>query len=212
MQELIVFAHGMVNFSHNRTEKDLGEKEAQERLIRNQIGSHYSFLGAFDDSGNFAFRTEHSPARLKADVLAVLNLEYRVKGAVIVERCRTQKVLGDVTKLCSQMYSEQFDSRNYLAWKDLQPWRLGIVFVEELYEKHMSYVEELLNLQDEHVEILSLQDGFVGLLKFDPLKPRIPWGEPAKTVEGVLASLGAKWLATGRSARTVSGVLRKFSH
>ena len=188
MQELIVFAHGMVNFSHNRTEQDLGEKEAQERLIRNQVGSHHSFLGAFDDSGNFAFRTEHSSARLKTDVLAVLNLEYRVKGAVVVERCRTQKVLGDVTKLCSQMYSEHFGSRNYLAWKESQPWRLGIVFVEELYEKHISYVKELLNLQDERVEILSLQDGFVGLLKFDPPKPRIPWGEPAKTVEGVLAA------------------------
>ena len=108
MQELIVFAHGMVNFSHNRTERDLGEKEAQERLIRKQVGFHHSFLGAFDDPGNFAFRTEHDPARLKVDILAVLNLEYKVKGAVVVERYRTKKVLGDVTKLCSQIYSEHF--------------------------------------------------------------------------------------------------------
>ena len=212
MQELIVFAHGMVNFSHNRNERDLGEKEAQERLIRNQVGSHHSFLGAFDDSGNFAFRTEHDPARLKADILAVLNLEYKVKGAVVVERYRTKNVLGDVTKLCSQIYSEHFRTQDYLVVKDCQPWRLGMVFVEALYEKHISYVEELINFQDDRVEILSLQDGFVGLLKFDPAKPRIPWGEPAKTVEEILGSIGAKWLATGRSARTVRGVLRKFSH
>jgi hypothetical protein len=212
MQELIVFVHGMVNFSHNRTKQDVAEKEAQERLIRDQVGSHHSFLGAFDDSGNFAFRTEYEPVRLKADVLAILNQEYKVKGAVVVERCRTQKVLRDVTKLCSQMYSKDGVSGNCLVWKDSQPWRLGMVFVEELYEKHISYIEELVNLQDDLIEILTLQDGFVGLLKFDPETPRIPWGEPAKTVEKILASLGAKWLATGRSARTVNGVLRKFSH
>lgn len=181
-------------------------------MIQKQVGPHHSFLGAFDDSGNFAFRTKHGPTRLKTNVLAALNLEYNVKGAVIVEKCRTEKVLGDITNLCSQVYSNHFEARSYLVWKDCQPWRLGMVFVEELYEKRISYVEELLNFQDDRVEILSLQDGFVGLLKFDPLKPRIPWGEPAKTVEGVLASLGAKWLATGRSARTVRGVLGKFSH
>ena len=210
MQELIVFAHGIVNFSHNRTERDVGEKEAQERLIRDQVGSQHSFLGAFDDSGNFAFRTEHDSARLKTDVLAVLNREYRVKGAVVVERYRTQKVLGDVTNLCNQIYSDHCGVQNYLVWKEYQPWRVGMVFVGELYEKRSAI--ELINFQDDHVEILSLQDGFVGLLKFDPKKPRIPWGEPAKSVEATLASLGAKWLATGRSARTVRGVLRKFSH
>ena len=206
-----MFVHGMVNFSHNRTKRNAGEKDAQERLIREKGSSHHNFLGAFDDSGNFAFRTEHDPARLKADLLAVLNLEYKVKGAVVVERHRTQKVLGDVTKLCNQIYSGHFRIQDYLVLKDCQPWRLGFVFVEELYEKHISYVEELINLEDDRVEILSLPDGYIGLLKFDPEKPRIPWGEPAKTVEEVLASLGAKWLATGRSARTVRGVLRKFS-
>jgi hypothetical protein len=181
-------------------------------LIREEGGSHHDFLGAFDDSGNFAFRTEYGPARLKADILAILNLEYEVKGAVVVERHRTQKVLGGVTKLCSQIYSEQFRTQDYLVLKDCQPWRLGMVFVEELYEKHISYIEELINFRDDRVEILSLQDGFVGLLKFDPANPRIPWGVAAKTVEETLASIGAKWLATGRSARTVRGVLRKFSH
>lgn len=176
MRELILFVHGMVNFSHNRTKQDAGEKKAQERLIREEGGSHHNFLGAFDDSGNVAFRTEHDPARLKADILAVLNLEYKVKGAVVVERHRTQEVLGDVTKLCSQIYSNHFRTREYLVLKDCQPWRLGMVFVEELYEGHISYVEELVNFRDGRVEILSLQDGFVGRLKFDSVKPRIPWG------------------------------------
>ncbi len=143
MRELIVFVHGMANFSHNRTKRGVGEKEAQERLIREQVGSCHSFLGAFDDSGNFAFCTEHDPARLKTDILAVLNLEYKVKGAVVVEKCRTQKVLVDVTKLCSQIYSAHFDLRDYLVWENCQPWRLGMVFVEELYEKRISYVEEI---------------------------------------------------------------------
>ncbi len=87
-----------------------------------------------------------------------------------------------------------------------------MVFVEELYERHIGYVEELINLRDDDVEILSLQDELVGLLKFDPTQPRIPWSVPARAIEDTLASIGAKWLATGRSARTVRGVLRKFSH
>lgn len=212
MRELIVFVHGMANFSHNRTPRGIGEKEAQERLIQEQLGSRHNFLGAFDDSGNFAFLTEHDPVQLKTDVLGVLNMEYKVKGAVIVERYRAAQIFGDVAKLCGQIYGKQFQARNYLVWKDNQPWRLGMVFVEELYEKRVRYVEELTNCQDARVEILSLQDGFIGLLKFDPKKPRIPWGVPAQIVEDVLAGLGAKWLATGRSARTIRGVLRKFSH
>lgn len=53
MRELIVFVHGMVNFSHNRTKLDIGEKEAQERLIQEKLGFHYNFRGAFDDSRQF---------------------------------------------------------------------------------------------------------------------------------------------------------------
>ena len=97
MQELIVFVHVMVNFSHNRTKRNAGEKEAQERLIREEGSSRHDFLGAFDDSGNFAFRTEHDSIQLKADVLTVLSREYKVKGAVVVERNRTHRVLGDLT-------------------------------------------------------------------------------------------------------------------
>lgn len=212
MRELIMFVHGMVNFSHNRTKRSIGEKEAQERLIREDGGSHHNFLGAFDASGNFAFRTGHDPSRLRADILAILNREYEIKGAVVVERHRTQKVLGDVMQLCRQLYREHFRSQDFLVLKNGQRWRLGMVFVEELYERHIGYVEELINLRDDDVEILSLQDGLVGLLKFDPAKPRIPWGVPARAVEDTLASMGAKWLATGRSARTVRGVLRKFSY
>ncbi|WP_447859929.1 hypothetical protein [Nitrospira calida] len=78
----------MVNFSHNRTKLDIGEKEAQERLIQEKLGSHHNFIGAFDDSGNFAFLTERDPMQLKTDVLAVLNTAYKVKEAVVVERCR----------------------------------------------------------------------------------------------------------------------------
>lgn len=211
MRELIVFVHGMVNFSHNRTKKDVGEKDAQERLIRKEVCSRHNFLGAFDDSGNFAFLTEYDPVQLKLDVLAALNMEYKVKGAVVIERYRVEQVLRDVDKLCGQIYGEQFRAQDNLVWKDYQPWRLGMVFVQELYDKRSSYLEELVNFHDARVEILSLQDGFIGLLKLDPRKPRIPWGEPAQTVAGVLAGLGAEWLASGRSARTIRGVLRKFT-
>jgi hypothetical protein len=34
MRELILLAHGMVNFAHTRTKSDVGEKDFQERLIR----------------------------------------------------------------------------------------------------------------------------------------------------------------------------------
>ena len=211
MQELIVFVHGMVNFSHNRTAGIFREKEAQERLIYKQIGSRHNFLGAFDDSGNYAFRTMYPPVELKAEVLGTLSKEYRVKGAVVVERASAEEALASLDALCDQIYQEQFRARDNLVLKELMPWRLGVVFVQELYDVKVSFVKELADLEDEHLEILSVQHGIVGVLKLDPKKPRIPWGEPALTVEGVLAKSGANWLATGRSARTVRGVLRKFS-
>lgn len=200
----------MANFSHNRTKEDIGEKEAQEQLIWKQIGSNHDFLGAFDDSGNFAFLTEHSPIQLKMDVLKALDMEYEVKGAVAVERDRLKEFLDSLVKLCRQIYGEQFRASDYLVWKDYQSWRLGRVFMQELYDRRISSIEEILNFQNAREEILTLQDGIIGVLKCDPKKPRIPWGEPAQTVEGILAKIGAKWRATGRSARTVRGVLTKF--
>lgn len=51
MMELVAFAHGMANFAHNR-----GTKDEQGALIREELsGPSCEFLGAFDDSGNFAF-------------------------------------------------------------------------------------------------------------------------------------------------------------
>lgn len=161
--------------------------------------------------GNFAFLTEHNSMQLKTDVLAALNTAYEVKGAVVVERYRVEEAFEAVAKLCRQIYGEEFRPRSYLVRKDCQPWRLGMVLVQELYDKRISCVEEITNCHDARIEVLALHDGFIGLLKFDPKKPRVPWGEPAQTVEGILARRGDKWLATGRSARTIRGILRKFS-
>lgn len=210
MRELVVFVHGMANFSHNRTQGGIGEKGAQERLIRKQLGSNHTFLGAFDDSGNFAFLTEKNPIQLKVDVLKALNMEYEVKGAVTVERDRLQGSLDNLVTLCRQIYGEQFQASDNLVWKAHQPWRLGMVFVQELYDKRIGTMEGLHTVPGARTELLTVQEGIIGVLKFDPKRPRIPWGEPAQTVECILARIDAKWRATGRSARTVRGVLTKF--
>ena len=78
--ELIVFAHGMANFAHNRV-----SKKYQEQLVRAQIGARHKFLGAFDDSGNFAFVTLYSASTLQADILAALRQKCKVKGAVVID-------------------------------------------------------------------------------------------------------------------------------
>lgn len=210
MQELVVFVHGMANFSHNRVVGSSNEKEAQERLIRERLGQRHQFLGAFDDSGNYGFRTIHSPAELKAEILEALGSEYRVKGAVVAERASIAETLDSLDILCGKIYRGQFQDKDNLVLKDLNPWRLGLVFVQEMHDARIGYVPELLELECEHVEVLTVQEGIVGVLKFDPKKPRIPWGRPAKVVEDARSGLGATWLATARSAGTVRGVLRRF--
>lgn len=56
------------------------------------------------------------------------------------------------------------DPVNYLVRKDCQPWRLGMVFVQELYDERIGCVEEITNCHDARIEVLSLHDGFIGLL------------------------------------------------
>ena len=121
------------------------------------------------------------------------------------------EALASLGALCNQIYQEQFRTTDNLVLKELMPWRLGVVFVQELYDARISFVKELADLEDEQLEILSVQNGIVGVLKMDPKKPRIPWGEAAKTVQATLAPLGGYYRATDRSARTVRGVLQRFT-
>ncbi len=55
----------------------------------------------------------------------------------------------------------------------------------------------------ESVKVLTVASGIFGVLKHDPLRPRIPWGVPAKVIADATGLL-----ATARSARTVRGLLR----
>jgi hypothetical protein len=80
MQELIVFAHGMANFSHLRV-----KKKDQETLIRKHLGRH-SFCGAFDDSGNLAFLTPHGPR-----CAAVFQKSLRRHNPALMARGKTQE-------------------------------------------------------------------------------------------------------------------------
>ena len=103
MRELIVFAHGMANFAHKR-----GTKEDQERLIRTQPSARHKFLGAFDDSGNFAFVTLGDSGDLQAKVLAALKRQYEVKGVVVIERARADQALAALERIARVRYGDNF--------------------------------------------------------------------------------------------------------
>ncbi|MFQ5828276.1 MAG: hypothetical protein ACE5JD_03855 [Candidatus Methylomirabilia bacterium] len=204
MQELIAFAHGMGNFAHNR-----GTKEEQERLIRDHPDAGHRFLGAFDDSGNFAFATSRDMEELQADVLAALNVKYEVEGVVIIAREGAARALATLEGIARSRYGSKFRLRDYAVSKECKRWRLGFVFIDQEAGLSSVSIDELESLSNEDVEVLSVHEGIVGVLKFDQGK-RIPWGEPAGTVAGLLGRMTPRLLATGRSARTVRGVLRKF--
>lgn len=205
MQELIAFARGMANFAHNR-----GTKKNQERLMRDQLSARHKFLGAFDDSGNFAFVTLRNSRELQADVLAALNLDYKVEGVVIINRAQAAEALAVLETIAKARYGDKFHARDYTVWKDGKRWRPGLVFMDQ--EARLdSASKDLHRVHDRHMEVLSVQGGIIGVLKFDPKKPRIPWGQPAGIVTRAVAGGTSRVVATGRSARMVRGVLSVFS-
>ncbi len=207
MPELIVFVHGMANFAHNRV-----SKKCQEQLVCAQIGARHKFIGAFDDSGNFAFVTPHSSSTLQADILAALRQRCDVKGAVVIDRTRVANALSDLENIARAKYGNRFQAWDYTVWKNSERWKLGFVFLDMGTGLNLASTSQLLGFQNTHMEVLSVQGNIVGVLKFDPEKPRVPWGVPASDVASVVAGGTSSLVATGRSARTIRGILRIFQH
>lgn len=207
MPELIVFAHGMANFSRNR-----GSKKCQEQLIHNQVGARHTFLGAFDDSGNFAFVTPQSSSALQTDILTALRQKYCVKGVVVIDRANVTNALSDLENTARAKYGNGFQDWDYTVWKNDDRWKLGFVFLDMGTGLNLASTNRLHGFQNAHMEVLSVQGNIVGVLKLDPKTPRVPWGVPAKSVACVAAGGTSNLVATGRSARTVRGVLCAFQH
>jgi hypothetical protein len=204
LRELVVFAHGMANFAHNRD-----TKAAQEDLIRAALADRHQFLGTFEDSGNFAFVTAAVRHQLETDVMRALNTRYRVQGVVTVERARLADELAALEELAKAKYGEQFRTSDYGVETRSGRWRLGLVFIKSGGATDADRGGEGLRhegLKDGQVEVLRAHGGIVGVLKFDPKRPRIPWGVPARIVSDTMNAT----IATARSARTVRGVLRKY--
>jgi hypothetical protein len=209
MGDLVVFVHGMGTFETRRIKKN-----DQAELICKPLGRH-RFRGIFDDSGNFAFSTSHSPEKLQSDILEALkrHLEGKkqkpVKGLVVINRESLEKALSELKAIAANKYKKSFQERNYTVCKNGVRWRLGFVFLDMEKGSKCTFASQVYDLND-CMEVLSVQEDMIGMLKFNPKKPRIPWGVPSEKVASFLGKVKSNVVATGRSARTVCGVLRVF--
>ncbi len=205
MREVIAFAHGMSNFGHNR-----GTMLEQEALLRNSLRGNYSMLRIHLATGNYAVRTCLPVSELKLGLHQGLNKNYRVKEIMVVDRVDLVEALAVFQAECRNRYPDGFSESDLKVGKEQTRRRLGLVFVQHLYDVRAKYLEGFLEIVDKRIKVLGLHAGIVGLLKFDPITPRIPWGAAASFVEKFLKSDGQSGLATARSAQTVRGVLRLF--
>jgi hypothetical protein len=123
--ELVVFAHGMGNFGHNR-----GTKVEQERLLESRVDVRHSFLGVFDDSGNYAFISCLGADSVREDVLVALNEKYDVSGVVVVDRASCSAALEEVERVARKRYGRFFEGSDYSVHKPSGLWRVGLVFTD----------------------------------------------------------------------------------
>jgi hypothetical protein len=206
--DLMAFVHGMANFAHNR-----GTTAEQENLVRRDISLRDGFLGAFDDSGNYAFIGMFDASSVQRAVLAALSVRYRVKGVVVVGRSSCAGALEEVERAAIDRYGSCFDRSSYAVHDAAGCWRLGSVFVEAIWSAVKGVRARFLELETPRVRVLTARAGIIGVLKYDQGK-RIPWGYPADVIARFLTdAAGDKVpmpLCTGRSARTIRGALRLF--
>jgi hypothetical protein len=203
--EVVVFAHGMANFGHNR-----GVKSAQESLLRDRLDSRHELLGIFDDSGNYAFRSVLSPELLRGDVLRALRGTYDIRDVIIVPRSLCLVALRELEQIARGRYGSSFNEADYAVHLDSKRWRLGLVFIDAGSPVGSETLNQLCQHEDQTLRVLSARCGVVGVLKYDQGPKRIPWGAPALSVAKVLERANYGPIATGRSARTVRGILRSF--
>ncbi len=205
MRGVIAFAHGMSNFGHNR-----GTMLEQEELLRNSLRGNYGTLKTHLATGNYVITTSLSVCKVKLRVHQGLNEKYRVKEVIVVERSDLVGAVAVLETECRNRYPDDFSESDLKVGVGQARWRFGFVFSQHLYDVRPNYLEGLLECFDKRIKVLGLHAGVVGLLKFDPMTPRIPWGVVASFVEKLLKSNGQPGLATARSAQTIRGVLRLF--
>jgi len=195
----------MANFAHNRR-----TKADQERLLRERLDSQHDFRGAFDDSGNFAFASRLGQESLRADVLAALRTEFKVKWVMVVARTTCTVALQELERIAFDSYGSRFLPANYAVNLHSRRWRLGLVFVNAVAPLEREASSRLRRIREDDLKVLNVRDLMVGVLKYDQGR-RIPWGVPAGYVERALGASRRESLATGRSAKTVRGALGLFS-
>lgn len=195
--EIGVFVHGMANFATNR-----GTKVEQERLPKDRLPQDCGFLGAYDDSGNYAFRGAVTGDALTACLLAALRERYTTRGAIALSRASSALALLALETEARRRFGSALDLRDYSVVVDSRRWRLGFVLLEPSGVTG-AFSNPLLSVEDAALRVLTISTVGVGILKYDE-GPRIPWGEPAGHIARLICT-SAPPLATGRSARTVRG-------
>jgi len=200
-----VFAYGLNSFGTANITKN--EQEAICQSLHN-----HTFHSCFDKSGNYIFTTSQGVAQLKTDVCSALS-QYLIstsqkplKGTVVVDRNVVEDALIALKDATNRKFGNQFDRSKWTVRKNGERWRPGCVYLDLAAPLSPNVIDQLLAFRNRELEVLYLHQNVVGVLKYDPQSPRIPWGKASGPVADVVGI--SPPLATARSATVIEGLLR----
>lgn len=203
----LAFARGLAIFHERRI-----SKSEQEKTLRENLPESIAFAGAFDKSGNYAFRARMAEQDLSREILSALRSHpslHNLKVLVVKQADRAKAGLDHLMSEVQRSLGKNLDPINFGIEIDGYVWRGGLSFLSESIAVPPSPVSS--RTIGERVILLGGEEGIVRFLKKENKSDerRITFGDPTDVVDHMLqAMLGRPIESTSRSGRTVRGVLR----
>ncbi len=211
MPEMVAFVRGMAIYKHRRI-----LKAEQEDLLQRHLPNDIQFFGAFDDSGNYALGSNRSGPSIRAPVATALRRDQRLRDledseVTIVSAGLLREALAALVKEVSEKYRSAFNRYNFEVRLGGGVWRAGLAFLTV----PRSLMESSWPSGKRTKVIVLESSGTIGrFLKREEQggENRITFGDPTRAVEAAIRALAGDDVgSTSRSARTVRGVLSKYS-
>jgi hypothetical protein len=205
--QFVAFARGIAIFRERRI-----SKAEQEKTLREKLPGSVAFAGAFDKSGNYAFRTRLAEHDLSREIVGALRSHPSLSDLMVVVVKPAERVKAGLDRLISEVQrclGKNLDRINFGIELDGYVWRAGLSFLPESITVPPS--PGSLRTNRERVILLGGEEGIVRFLKKENKSDerRITFGDPTNAVDDMLqAMLGQPIESTSRSGRTVRGVLR----
>lgn len=209
MPQFIALVRGLAMFDRRRV-----SKVRQIELLRRHLPATIQFIGAFDDSGNYALESQGEPQEVSTGVLEALRRDGGLADLRGVSVARVETVRRAFEELVLRLrdeYGSDWNEKTYGVRRGGTVWRAGFAL---LPESETLEPLEWPRGREPRVIILSVSAGVAMFLKRENAQgdTRISFGDPTRAFDRALrALLGRDIATTSRSARTVAGLLRCFS-